>query len=189
LKNKKLTRKSGDGGDDSSSSSSSSSSNPSYLSNTSTESGEDTSVNSSDSIMAFEEKGLQLDIPHITNSKQRMLTSKRIAKQLKALSTSSKLHDLKEFNATRGAIEQRKAYFQSWITILQEVLASHHRYQALLRDFPHLDSSELTITASAALGHFLRLKLRTATLHTIESNIGKENNYNRGHRTLSKPSV
>jgi hypothetical protein len=107
-----------------------------------------------------------------------MKTSIRIAKQLKKLTVSSKLHDLKEFVATRGTIEQRKAYFQVWANTLQEMLASHHRYQALMRDYPRLNNSELTITANAALGHFIRLKLKTSTLHTIESTIGKENRLN-----------
>ena len=64
------------------------------------------------------------------------------------------------------------------MTTLQEMLAAHHRYQALLRDYPRRDNSELTVTANAALGHFLRLKLKTSTLHIIESTIGKENKLN-----------
>jgi plasmid stabilization system protein ParE len=91
---------------------------------------------------------------------------------------SAKLHDLKELIATRGTIEQRKAYFQLWATTLQEMLAAHPRYQALMRDYPRLDASELSIVGNVALAHFLRLKLKTPTLHVIESTIGKSNKLN-----------
>jgi hypothetical protein len=91
---------------------------------------------------------------------------------------SAKLHDLKEFIATRGIIEQRKGYFQLWATTLQEMLAANARYQAVMRDYPRLDGSELSIVGNVALAHFLRLKLKSPTLHVIESTIGKSNKLN-----------
>jgi hypothetical protein len=39
----------------------------------------------------------------------------------------------------------------------------------LLREYPHLNNSELSITGNIALAHFLRLKLTTPTLRVIES--------------------
>jgi hypothetical protein len=54
------------------------------------------------------------------------------------------------------------------------MLTPMYRYQALLRDFPRLDNKELTITANTALGLFLRLKLRQATMQTIEASITRQ---------------
>jgi hypothetical protein len=115
---------------------------------------------------------------HIKKNRLRLKLSQQIAKQIKQLTTSGKLHDLKEFIATRGTIEERKAYFQLWMTTLQEMLAAHPRYQALLRDYPRLDNSELSVAGNVALAHFLRLKLKTPTLQVIELTIGKNNKLN-----------
>jgi hypothetical protein len=105
-------------------------------------------------------------------------TKQKEEKEARRKTVSAKLHDLKEFIATRGTIEQRKAYFQLWATTLQEMLAALPHYQALMRYYPRLDGSELSIAGNVALAHFLRLKLTTPTLHVIESTIGKSNKLN-----------
>jgi hypothetical protein len=86
--------------------------------------------------------------------------SKRVASQLKKLTAAAKTHNLKEFNTTKGTIDQRKTFFQVWSNILQELLASKYRYQALLRNYPRLNTTELTVTGNTALGQFQRLLLR-----------------------------
>jgi hypothetical protein len=106
---------------------------------------------SDQSITMLGEDGKNLDMSHIKKDRHRLKMSQRIARQIKKLTVSDKLHDLKEFIATRGTIEQRKAYFQLWATTLQEMLAAHPRYQALMRDYPRLDASELSIAGNVAL--------------------------------------
>jgi hypothetical protein len=103
--------------------------------------------------------------------------SKRVASQLKKLTAAAKTHNLKEFKTTKGTIGQRKTFFQIWSNTLQELLAAQFRYQALLRDYPRLNVTELTVTGNTALGQFLRLLLHKSTRDTIEA-IGRENRHN-----------
>ncbi len=165
-----------DGGGDSSSSSSSSSWSPSDSSHSDPD--DLSASDSEDSVLVLDSTGNIMDVSQIVDRKERFNTSKRIATQVKKLSTSAKLHDLKEFITVKGTIEERKSFFQKWANKLQEMLTSHFRYQALLRDYPKLDASELTITGNTALGQFLRLKLHPSALHTIEATIGRENRHN-----------
>jgi hypothetical protein len=104
--------------------------------------------------------------------------SKRVASQLKKLTAAAKTRNLKEFNTTKGTIDQRKTFFQIWSNILQELLASQYRHQALLRDYPRLNTPELTVTGNTALGQFLRLLLRKSSRDTIEATIGRDNRQN-----------
>jgi hypothetical protein len=104
--------------------------------------------------------------------------SKCVASQLKKLTTAAKIHSLKEFNTTKGTIDQRKSLFQIWCNTLQELLASQYRYQALLRDYTRLNATELTVTGNTVLGQFLRLLLRKSSRDTIEATIGRDNRRN-----------
>jgi hypothetical protein len=114
----------------------------------------------------------------ITNDRKRINTSKRIGRQVKKLAAAAKMYELKEFAIGRGTIEKRKAHFLFWASTLRELLTPMYQYQALMRVFLRLDNRELTITANTAVGMFLRLKLRQATVQTIEAANKRENNDN-----------
>jgi hypothetical protein len=153
-------------------SSSSSSSSSSHHFDSSSES------DSESSTLACDDFGNAKDISYFDNSEAKANMSKRVASQLKKLTSAAKIHNLKEFNTTKGTIDQRKSFFQLWSNTLQELLTSQYRYQTLLRDYPQLNTSELTITGNTALGQFLRLFLRKSTRDTIEATIGRDNRHN-----------
>jgi hypothetical protein len=113
------------------------------------------------------------DVKDIGHTKKQFNTSKRIGKQVKQLTTTAKMYELREFIFSRGTIDQRKAHFLYGANTLREMLTPMYRYQALLRDFPRLDNQELTIPANTALGLFLRLKLKQATMQTINASINR----------------
>jgi hypothetical protein len=48
----------------------------------------------------------------------------------------------------------------------------------LLRDYPRLNTTELTVTGNTALGQYLRLLIRKSSRDTIEATIGRENRQN-----------
>jgi hypothetical protein len=92
---------------------------------------------SESSTLASDDFGNAKDISHFDNSEAKENMSKRVASQLKKLTSAAKIHNLKEFNTTKGTIDQRKSFFQLWSNTLQEQLTSQYRYQTLLRDYPH----------------------------------------------------
>jgi hypothetical protein len=156
----------------------SSSSDDSSSSSSSDDDSNSTSDKSQESILAFGKRGSMKNTNDITNDRKRFNTSKRIGRQVKKLAAAAKMYELKEFVISRGTIEQRKTHFLFWANTLRELLTPMYRYQALMRDFPRLNNRELTVTGNSALGLFLRLKLRQATLQTIEAAIKRENNDN-----------
>jgi hypothetical protein len=152
----------------------SSSSDGSYSSSSSDEDSSCTSDDSNESILAFPKGGTTNNVKDIKNAKKQFNTSKRIGKQVKKLTTAAKMYELKEFIISRGTIDQRKAHFLYRANTLREMLTPMYRYQALLRDLFRHDNQELTITANTALGLFLRLKLRQATIQTIEASMNRQ---------------
>jgi hypothetical protein len=113
---------------------------------------------------------------YFDNSEAKTNTSKRVVSQLKKLTSAAKIHNLKEFNTTKGTIDQRKSFFQLWSNTLQELLIR-----------PNIDTKRSVIIPSltprnsqspTALGQFLRLFLRKSTRDTIEATIGRDNRHN-----------
>jgi hypothetical protein len=119
-----------------------------------------------------------MNIRDIENDEERRQTSTKVGKEVKKLVAAAKTYELKAFYIDRGTIDQRKSAFTYWANTLREMLTPIHRFNALMRDHPRLDRSELTVTANTALGLFLRLKLRESGMHLIEKSIGHQNKDN-----------
>jgi hypothetical protein len=130
------------------------------------------------SILAFGDHGSTTNIRDIKNDKERRQTSTRVGKEIKKLVAAAKTYELKAFFIDRGTIDRRKCAFTYWASTLREMLTPIHRYNALMRDYPRLDRSELTVTANTALGLFFRMKLKESGMHIIEESIGHENKDN-----------
>jgi hypothetical protein len=87
--------------------------------------------------------------------KKRNQQAYKLSRIHKKLVDQAKSHQLPTFSLTPGTINQRKAFFRTWIQTLRQIFMFHPRFANILQHYPLINPRNMSKTSCMGLAQFL----------------------------------